>query len=413
MPFNNRLQFDKQWDFTIPIILCTFLGLAAHIDLLVRVTIFWNLPNRNFNTFIAQLTFTSHDESWENLFIDVHIDRQRSNRVNPTPGRSPYSDTLQYVRNRRSHPDAPPEPQEDASDEEENTAEETDPALPQTEAEVGIPIPGPPNYNTSENFHHERNLRVPPMPDTLASLFREPPRREVVEAPVQIVPVRAPAYDSWAHYFQQHPEMRTNWQSRPGSLPSTAPLQVRPRPRPFTPHPELEVVDVSSNGSNSGDQEMEEMSCGDTVPNTPEHPTTPLDQMEEDDMRRIHPTLPSNAELNAAGDNGILLTDVQHRVLTSQSEGSTILYRPREHRHQVEETDPRLTISNEERRALTAAHDALQIAAGSVGTNANPGQPRIMDLVRPEDPPILRAFAEELERWPEVDQFLEEAFRER
>ena len=107
MPFNNRPQFDKQWDFTIPIILCTFLGLAAQIDLLVRVTIFWNLPNRNFNTFIAQLTFTSHDESWENLFVDIHIDRQRSDRVNPTPGRSPYSSTLQYVRNQRSHPDAP------------------------------------------------------------------------------------------------------------------------------------------------------------------------------------------------------------------------------------------------------------------------------------------------------------------
>ena len=48
-----------------------------------------------------------------------------------------------------------------------------------------------------------------------------------------------------------------------------------------------------------------------------------------------------------------------------------------------------------------------------MGTNASPGQPRITDLVRPEDPPILRAFAEELENWPEVDQFLEEAFRER
>ena len=158
---------------------------------------------------------------------------------------------------------------------------------------------------------------------------------------------------------------------------------------------------------------MEEMSRGDTVPNTPEHPTTPLDQMEEDDMRRIHPTLPSNAELDAAGDNGILLTNEQHRVLTSQSEGSTILYRPREHRHQVEETDPRLTITEEERRALSTAHDALQVAAGSVGANANPGQPRITDLVRPEDPPILRAFAEELENWPELDRFLEEAFRER
>ena len=83
MPFQNHLQFDKQWDFMIPIILCTFLGLAAHIDLLVRVMIFWNLPNRNFNTFIAQLTFTSHDESWENLFVDIHIDRQRSDQVKP------------------------------------------------------------------------------------------------------------------------------------------------------------------------------------------------------------------------------------------------------------------------------------------------------------------------------------------
>ena len=251
------------------------------------------------------------------------------------------------------------------------------------------------------------------MPDTLSSIFREPPAREVVEAPVRIVPVRAPAYDSWAHYFQQHPEMRTNWQSRPRPLPNTAPLQVRPRPRPFTPHPETEIVDVSSDGSNRGDHEMEEMSRGDTVPNTPEHPTTPLEQMEEDDMRRIHPTLPSNAQLNAAGDNGLLLTDEQHRVLTSQSEGSTILYRPREHRHQVEETDPRLAITDEERRALNNAHGALQIAAGSVGTNANHGQHRITDLVRPKDPPILRAFAEELENWPEMDQFLDEAFRDR
>ena len=284
MPFQNRLQYDKQWDFRIPIILCTFLGLVAQIDLLVRVTIFWNLPNQNFNTFIAQLTFTSHDESWENLFIDIHIDRQRSDRVNPTPRRSPYSDTLQYVRNQRSHPDAPQEPHEETSDEEPNTAEETDPTNPWNETELGIPIPGPPNYITSENFHHERNLRVPPIPDTLAALFRNPPRREVVEAPVQAVPVRALAYDSWAHYFRQHPEMRTNWQTRPSASTSTRPLQVRPRPRPFTPHPEPEVVDVSSNDSSNGDQEMEDMPRGDTVPVTPEHPSTPLEQMEEDDI---------------------------------------------------------------------------------------------------------------------------------
>ena len=158
---------------------------------------------------------------------------------------------------------------------------------------------------------------------------------------------------------------------------------------------------------------MEEMSRGDTVPNTPEHPTTPLEQMEEDDMRRIHPILPLNAALNAAGDNGILLTDEQHRVLKSQLEGSTILYRPRENRQQVEGDDPRLDINDKERGALRAAHDTLQFATGIAGTNASPGQTRITDLVQPEDPPILRAFAEELEHWPEVDQFLEEAFRER
>ena len=158
---------------------------------------------------------------------------------------------------------------------------------------------------------------------------------------------------------------------------------------------------------------MEEMSRGDTVPNTPEHPTTPLEEMEEDDMRRIHPTLPSNAALNAAGDNGIQLTDEQHRVLTSQSEGSTILYRTRENRQQVGGDDPLLDLTNEERGAIRNAHDALQFGAGIAGTSASPGQPRITDLIRPEDPPILRAFAEELERWPEVDQFLEEAFRER
>ena len=130
-------------------------------------------------------------------------------------------------------------------------------------------------------------------------------------------------------------------------------------------------------------------------------------------MRRIHPILPSNAALDAAGDNGILLTNEQHRALTSQSEGSTILYRPRENRQQVGGDDPRLDISNEERGALRAAHDTLHFAAEVAGSNASPGQTQITDLVRPEDPPILRAFAEELENWPEVDQFLEEAFRER
>ena len=190
-------------------------------------------------------------------------------------------------------------------------------------------------------------------------------------------------------------------------------MQVRPRPRPFTPHPEPEIVDVSSNGSNSGDQEMEEMPHGDTVPVTPEHPTTPLEQMEEDDTCRLHPILPLNTALNAVGNNGILLTDEQHRVLTSQLEGSTILYRPRENRQEVEGDDPRLVITDEERGALRAAHDTLQITARLEGTNATPGQERITDLIRPGDPPILQAFVQELENWPEIDRFLEETFQER
>ena len=155
------------------------------------------------------------------------------------------SDTLQYVRNQRSHPPAPPEPHEETSNEEESIVEETDPALPRNQTEVGIPIPGPPNYRVSENFHHKRNLRVPPMPDTLATLFRNPPNREVVEAPTQLSSPRAPAYDSWAHYFQEHPEMRTNWQPRSRTLTSTRPSQIRPPPRPFTPHPEPDVESAS------------------------------------------------------------------------------------------------------------------------------------------------------------------------
>ena len=81
--------------------------------------------------------------------------RKRSDRANPMPGRSPMSDTLQHVRNLRSHPPAPHKPYEETSDEEPDTAEESDPAPPWNQAEVGIPIPGPPNYRTSQNFHHE------------------------------------------------------------------------------------------------------------------------------------------------------------------------------------------------------------------------------------------------------------------
>ena len=156
---------------------------------------------------------------------------------------------------------------------------------------------------------------------------------------------------------------------------------------------------------------MEEMPRGDTVPVTLEHPTTPLEQMEEDDMRRLHPTLPSNADLDAAGDNDIILTNEQHRILTSQEEGSTTLNRVREHRQQVEGAESYLGITNEEHGALTAAADALQFRARLEGINADPSQARIADLLWPGDPPILQAFAHELENWPEIDWFLEETFR--
>ena len=95
-------------------------------------------------------------------------------------------------------------------------------------------------------------------------------------------------------------------------------------------------MDVSSNDSNGGDREMEEMPCGDTIPNTPERPTTPLEQMEEDDMRRLHPAFPSNTDLIASSDSGIELTKEQHRILTSQLEGTTFLYNVPENRQRVE-----------------------------------------------------------------------------
>ena len=120
-----------------------------------------------------------------------------------------------------------------------------------------------------------------------------------------------------------------------------------------------------------------------------------------------------NADLDAAGNNGITLTNEQHRILTSQLEGSTTLYRVREHRQRVEGAEPYFGITDEERGALTAAAGALQFGARLEGTNADPGQERITDLLQPRDPPILRAFAQELENWPDLDRFLDETFRER
>ena len=196
------------------------------------------------------------------------------------------------------------------------------------------------------------------MPETLARIFSNPPRREVVEGPVVIQPPRALAYSSWSEYFQQHREEQARWVPVAGPA-GTRPLQVRPCPQPFTPYPKQEVVDVSSNGSTDGDQE--DMPGGDTVPNTPECPMTPPKQMEEDNLQRLNPALPSNADLIAAGNNSIELTEMQHRILTSQPEGSTIIYNVPENQQRVEGAEPYLGMMNEAWAALTQAHDALHI----------------------------------------------------
>ena len=205
--------------------------------------------------------------------------------------------------------------------------------------------------------------------------------------------------------------MQTRWQ--PPARPSgTRPLQVRPRPQPFTPHPKPEIVNVSSNGSDAGDQEIEEMPHRDTVPNTPERPMTPLEQMEEEDMWRLHPAFSSNADLLAASDDGIELTEEQHRILTSQSEGTTFLYNVPENQQRVEGSEPYLGMMNEERAALTQAHDALHIGMRLEGTNANPERQSLTSLIQPQDPLILMAFAQELDNWPQLDQFLDKTFGE-
>ena len=71
-----------------------------------------------------------------------------------------------------------------------------------------------------------------------------------------------------------------------------------------------------------------------------------------------------------------------------------------------------LGITNEQRAALTQAHCALHIGIGLEGTNAKAAPQRISDLVRPGDPPILMAFVQELDNWPQLDQYLGEVFGE-
>ena len=69
-------------------------------------------------------------------------------------------------------------------------------------------------------------------------------------------------------------------------------------------------------------------------------------------------------------------------------------------------------MTNEERAALTQAHDTLHIRMRLEGTNADPDRQSLTSLIRPQDPPILMAFAQELDNWPQLDQFLDETFGE-
>ena len=46
------------------------------------------------------------------------------------------------------------------------------------------------------------------------------------------------------------------------------------------------------------------------------------------------------------------------------------------------------------------------------GTNANPERQSLESLIQPQDPLILMAFAQELDNWPQLDQFLDKTFGE-
>ena len=75
-------------------------------------------------------------------------------------------------------------------------------------------------------------------------------------------------------------------------------------------------------------------------------------------------------------------------------------------------SEPHLSMTNEERAALTQAHDALHIGMRLKGTNADPERQSLTSLIWPQDPPILMAFAQEPDNWPQLDRFLDETFGE-
>ena len=118
---------------------------------------------------------------------------------------------------------------------------------------------------------------------------------------------------------------------------------------------------------------------------------------------RLHPALPSNADLEAVGDTSIQLTEEQHRILTSQTEGSTIIYETHENQQEVEGVKTVPNFISAEQRALIGIRDALHMGICLEGLNGDES-PDIEWLIQPGDLPILQAFMQELEHWPELDR---------
>ena len=107
-----------------------------------------------------------------------------------------------------------------------------------------------------------------------------------------------------------------------------------------------------------------------------------------------------------------MLNTRKHTYTYSSLTGTTFLYNVPENRQRVEGSEPNLGMTGEERAVLTQAHDALRLGMALEGTNANSDWPSITSLIQPQDPPILMAFVQELDNWPELDQYLNETFGE-
>ena len=66
------------------------------------------------------------------------------------------SASLAHTRNQRSHPQ-PASYEQNTETPESSTSGQSD-HQNLTLADTGVVIPGPPNYRTSQTFHHERNV---------------------------------------------------------------------------------------------------------------------------------------------------------------------------------------------------------------------------------------------------------------